>query len=158
MSGTMNGAPFARREFKFPVIRGSKFARVVIEAKSIVQAAIKAGKITPQKPGKCPQCAGQSASDDLLCLPCRGRLHSKGCREVRVYPIRSVLCACGTEFETRLPVQYWCSRECRLETKRRKNAASWAIEIPCVKCGTAFVRGRPQAKYCKRCSPYVPGR
>jgi len=154
MSGTMNGAPFARREFKFPVIRGSKFARVAIEAKSIVAAAIKSGAITRANPGICPKCFGPSASDEVLCVSCRSKKYSTLTPKRGSCPLRTLMCACGKEFETRQSKQDWCTRQCRNDHKKRRNSMLWQVEIPCGKCSTPFVRTRPQSKYCKSCSPY----
>lgn len=160
MSGTMNGVPFARRELKAPLLRGSKFARIAAEAKQIVDEAKKAGlvKCEPNEPlemrGICPSCNSPSRMGTQLCSPCRGKIIGRTVL-ARQYPPRMVQCRCGVVFETRQPSQMWCKPSCIKATKRLQER-TWNPEAVCVECNKQFTRSRPHARRCGRCSKNKP--
>lgn len=150
MSGTMNGIPFARREFKAPFVRGSKFARVAAEAPALVDWARANGliKVDPAKlDGTCPRCGSPSRSGSLLCAKCRATTATRANLQ-KVCPTRTLQCACGAVFETKQPKQFWCTPSCKKQ--HRKKTHEWTNGI-CVDCNQAFIRTRSHAMRCRPC-------
>ena len=150
MSGTMNGVPFARREFKAPFVRGSKFARVAVEAPALVEWARANGliKVDPAKlDGTCPRCGSPSKGGSLLCANCRASTASRA-NTKRVCARRMLQCACGVIFETDRPKQIWCTQDCR--RAKRFPRQVWADGV-CIDCKQPFTRTRSHAMRCKPC-------
>ena len=150
MSGTMNGVPFARREFKAPFVRGSKFARIAAEAPAVVEWARANGliKVDPIKlDGTCPQCGSPSRSGSLLCAQCRTKTASRA-NAKKVCARRMLQCPCGAIFETERPKQIWCTQDCR--RAKRSPRQPW-VDGVCIDCNQAFIRTRSHAMRCRPC-------
>lgn len=62
-------------------------------------------------------------------------------------PSQKKICkTCNKEFDTTLPQQDYCSKQCMRTDKRRKN-----IEVLCLNCGRGFIGSKHRQYCCKEC-------
>lgn len=143
----MNGAVLTVRRCNAPLIRRPKFTKVASEARAIVEAAIKSGKITVASAiCKHHTCNFTASPGQDYCV------QHGGFTSIREPRYEKICCHCGSLFKARQLRIKFCSTKCTLAQEPNKKMS---IELTCQhqECGKTFKSVRYTRKFCYTCAP-----